>query len=100
MLEDEVLLCKGKPRRWLGLALDAICLDLLNRVNQQNITSKPLVSRNKRIKTYKRLGVNLHDGRGSVKLHVVLADLARVLDRLDPLGEVVRFDGAVGDAGL
>ncbi len=29
MLEEEMLLCQGELRRWFGLALDAVCLDLL-----------------------------------------------------------------------
>lgn len=29
MLENEMLLCKGKPGRWFGLALDTIRLHFL-----------------------------------------------------------------------
>ena len=45
------------------------------------------------------LRIDLHLGRFVIELHVLLADVATVLDGLDAFHEVVGFDYAVGDGG-
>lgn len=51
-------------------------------------------------KTHKRLHIDPHLGRRAIELHIVLANLATILHGLDARAQAVRFDGAVGQAGV